>query len=40
MAKVMECYYCKQRFPSTTYEMWKHVTEKCEEYKKIKEQKE
>ena len=35
MPKVMECYYCKKRFPSTTYEMFKHVKEKCEEYKKI-----
>lgn len=35
MAKVMECPYCKKRFPSTTYEMIRHIEERCEEFKKL-----
>lgn len=38
MPKVMECPYCKKRFPSTTYEMFKHIEEMCEEIEKLNDE--
>lgn len=30
MPKVLECPYCHKRFPSTTYEMVKHIENTCQ----------